>query len=672
VLVVVLDNRITAMTGHQPSPSSPGEDRASGERPSPEAVARALGIRSVHTVDPNDLKGAVTTLVRAKKERGLCVVVARRDCAIVKFRDEGAAPVRRRYEVDPDRCRHCGHEADGLFCGQGPVKEYERAMILRRILDQDSDGLPMPAAVEREAPCSVACPANICVQGYVGRIAGGRYAEALALIRKRNPLPVVSSRVCHRPCEKVCTRSVSDGTIAINDLKRWLVDWEMANPSQDIRTPCGPSTGRRVAVVGSGPSGLACAHELRVRGHDVVVLDEHDVPGGLLVQGIPEHRLPREVLSYETDWIFNHGIEFRGNVRLGRDATVKGLLEDGFDAVYLGIGAMSGLPLGVPGGDLTGNLDALDLLRKYHRGERIEARGKRFLVVGGGDAALDVSRTLLRLGAASVRLVYRRSREEMPAHPEEIDAAEKEGVELLTRVAPVRVLGGERVEGLRLIGTEPGPPDDSGRRTPLPVGGSETEVAADFVVAAVGQRPDLSYLDVELALASDGSVAVDAETGASSTPGVFAGGDVTSGPKTVIHAIGEGRRAAYGIDLRLSPDGAVVEPVQFLNPEGMSFFMPRNLIEEPGHRATLRPASERSRDHQDVVVPLTEQEAREEAARCLLCSMCRSCSACTDLFGCPAFLEVDGQIVIDESLCNGCGVCVTFCPNGAIREVPEA
>ena len=140
----------------------------------------------------------------------------------------------------------------------------------------------------------------------------------------------------------------------------------------------------------------------------------------------------------------------------------------------------------------------------------------------------------------------------------------------------------------------------------------------------------------------------------------------------MIHAIAEGRRAAYGIDLRLSPDGAVVEPVQFLSPEGMSFFMPRNLIEEPGHRAALRPAPERSRDHHDVVIPLTEQEAREEAARCLLCSMCRSCSACTDLFGCPAFLEVDGRIVIDESLCNGCGVCVSFCPNGAIREVPEA
>jgi indolepyruvate ferredoxin oxidoreductase alpha subunit len=672
VVVVVLDNRVIAMTGLQPSPSTPRrDDSPAGDRPSPEAVARALGIRSVHTVDPNDLKTTVAALREAKRERGPSVIVARRDCAIVKFREEGAAPVRRRYVVDSDRCRHCGHESDGLFCGQGPVEEYERAMVLRRILDQDPGGRPVPTEVEREPPCSVACPVNICVQGYVGRIAGGRYAEALALIRKRNPLPVVSSRVCHRPCEKVCTRAVSDGPIAINDLKRWLADWEMAHPSEETRTPMRPSTGKRVTVVGAGPSGLACAHELRVRGHDVVLMDEHDVPGGVLVQGIPEHRLPREVLSYETDWILSHGIEFRGGVRLGRETTVKGLLEDGFDAVYLGVGAMSGLPLGVPGDDLPGNVEAWDLLRRYHREERIETEGKGFLVVGGGDAALDAARTLVRLGAASVRLVYRRSREEMPAHPEAVDAAEKEGVELLTRMAPVLVLGTSRVEGLRLIKTQPGPPDESGRRAPVPVPGSEVEIATDFVVAAVGQRPDLSFLDVELALTPEGSIRVDTETGATSLPGVFAGGDVTPGPKTVIHAIADGRRAAYGIDLTLSPESTAVEPVEFLNPEGLSFFIPRNLMAEPGHRAALRPESERRRDHDDIVVPLTEQEAREEAARCLLCSMCRSCSACTDLFGCPAFREEDGRIVIDESLCNGCGVCVAFCPNGAIREVAE-
>jgi len=672
VVVVVLDNRITAMTGHQPSPSTPTRTAdTKGEGPSPEAVARALGISNVHTVDPNDLKSTVEALLEAKRTKGPCVVVARRDCAISKFREQSTTPVHRRFEVDPSRCRHCGHEAKGLFCGQAPLKEHERAMVLRRILDQDAGGTPRPAAVEREPPCSVACPANICVQGYIGKIAGGRYAEALALIRKRNPLPVVSSRVCHRPCENVCTRAVSDGPIAINDLKRFLVDQEMAGGGEAPHTETLPASGKRVAVVGAGPSGLACAHELRVRGHDVVILDEDDRPGGMLVQAIPNYRLPRDVLSYETDWILGHGIQFKGGRRLGREATVRGLLDDGFDAVYLGVGAMAGQPLGVAGDDLPGNVEALELLRRHHRGGEVEAEGKRFGVVGGGDAALDVARTLVRLGASSVRIVYRRGREEMPAHAEEVTAAETEGVDLSMRLAPVAVVGSDRVTALRVVETEPGPPDESGRRAPVPVPGSESEIPADCIVAAVGQRPDLSCLDVELTLTSGGAVEVDPVTGATSLPGLFAGGDVTPGPKTVIHAIAEGRRAAYGIDLLLAPEGSVVEPVEFLDAGEFSFFVPRNMTAEPGHRAALRPAAERCGDEQDVVVPLTEQQAREEAARCLLCAMCSSCSACTDLFGCPAFREEDGRMVIDEFLCNGCGVCVSFCPNGAIHEVAE-
>ena len=205
----------------------------------------------------------------------------------------------------------------------------------------------------------------------------------------------------------------------------------------------------------------------------------------------------------------------------------------------------------------------------------------------------------------------------------------------------------------------------------MPIPGSEREIPTDRVVAAVGQRAELSCLDVEPALTASGAVEVDRLTGATSAPGLFAGGDVTPGPKTVIHAIAEGRRAAYGIDLMLAPEGRVVEPVEFLDASEFSFFVPRNLVEEPGHRAALRPAAERSRDERDVVVPLTEQEAREEAARCLLCAMCSSCSACTDIFGCPAFREQDGRIVIDHRLCSGCGVCVSFCPNEAIREVRE-
>ena len=285
------------------------------------------------------------------------------------------------------------------------------------------------------------------------------------------------------------------------------------------------------------------------------------------------------------------------------------------DALNQQIGAMAAQPLGVPGDDLPGNSRALDLLREYHRGEPAEFKGKRALVVGGGDAALDAARTLVRLGASSVCILYRRSREEMPAHSEEVDAAESEGVDLLTRMLPVRVLGEERVEGLVAIRTEPGPPDESGRRSPVKVSGSEIEIASEIIVSAVGQRPDLSFLDADIGRDADGSILIDAETGATSAAGVFAGGDLTPGPKTVIHAIADGRRAAYGIDLHLAEEGSAVVPLEFMSTEDPSFFTPRNLVVEPGHKTSLRPAGERRGDHQDVVIPLGEREALGALAR---------------------------------------------------------
>jgi indolepyruvate ferredoxin oxidoreductase alpha subunit len=663
VVVMILDNRVTAMTGHQPSPTSPG---AVG--PDLEAVVRAIGAKRVAVVDPHDLGASARALLDAKRQRGLSVVIARRDCAIVRFREEGTKPRRRKFAVDPTRCRHCGHEAKGLHCGQGPLKEVERAQVFRRILNQAPGTEPIPTPVPLEAPCAVACPANICVQGYVGRIAAGRFAEALALIRVRNPLPVVSSRVCHRPCEQVCTRAATDGPIAINDLKRFLVDEEMAGRVVAPPVSVGPPTGRRVAVVGAGPSGLACAHELRRRGHAVTVFDEHHEPGGLLAQGIPEHRLPRDVLRHEIAFVLGHGIEFRGGVRLGRDTTVAALRGEGFDAVYLGIGAMKGLAFGVPGSELPGTLDALDFLRHHHRGERCTVP-ERVLVVGGGDAAVDAARTMLRLGARQVSIVYRRSREEMPAHRQEVDAAEAEGISILTHRQPVRVLGDDRVRGLEVLRTEPGAPDGSGRRRPVPVPGSGTVLPADAVVAAIGQRPESDGLDAALDRDDEGHVRVDPATGATNLPGIFAGGDVTPGPKTVIHAIAAGRRAAFGIDLLIARAGTPVEPVETIDARNLSYFVPRSLLPEPGHRAGLRPAAERRADHADVVTPLTKAEAREEAARCLLCAMCSSCAACTDIFGCPALREENGRMTIDGSLCTGCGVCVSFCPNGAIHEV---
>jgi NADPH-dependent glutamate synthase beta subunit-like oxidoreductase len=255
----------------------------------------------------------------------------------------------------------------------------------------------------------------------------------------------------------------------------------------------------------------------------------------------------------------------------------------------------------------------------------------------------------------------------MPAHSEEVAAAGEEGVSIRLHMAPLGATG----KGLQVIRTEPGSPDESGRRSPVPVPGSEEEIAADLVVAAIGQRPELSFLGGALQLTDDGSLQVDPESGATSMQGIFAGGDITPGPKTVIHAIADGRKAAWGIDLHLAKDATTVAPVEFLDLQELSIAPPAGLAAEPSHRITLRPAAERVGDSDDVVVALSEEQAREEAARCLVCAMCSSCSACTDLFGCPAFREEEGRMVIEEKLCSGCGVCVTFCPNGAIREVVE-
>jgi hypothetical protein len=322
-VVVVLDNRVTAMTGHQPSPMT-AEGRQDG--PSPEAVARGLGIKQVTVVDPHDLKATVQAFQDAGREPGVSLIVTRRECAIVRFRQEPASPTRR-FAIDSERCRHCGHDAAGLHCGQQPQVEHERAMVWRRIIGQEAGVPPLPAAVGPEPPCSLACPAGICVQGYVSRTAAGRYAEALSTIRRHNPLAAVSARVCHRPCEQVCIRRDIDGAVAVNDLKRFLTDWEQMHTDQSPLLPLTEASGHRVAVVGAGPSGLACALELRLRGHEVVLLDEHDSTGGLLTQAIPAHRLPRPVLDLETDWILAHGVELLSGIRVGRDTTISRLLD---------------------------------------------------------------------------------------------------------------------------------------------------------------------------------------------------------------------------------------------------------------------------------------------------------------------------------------------------------
>jgi indolepyruvate ferredoxin oxidoreductase alpha subunit len=681
MVLVILDNQVTAMTGFQESPTvelSGGEARREISIPE---VVKALGVQHLELVDPYDLPASVQAFERARDATGVSVVVVQRACGTYLAKVTGAPAAPPVYEIDHDRCQSCGREARGHRCSQGTTEGYERHMARSRALQAlpgqqlgAAEAALSPVAV---APCSAVCPLHICVQGYVGHVASGEYREAWQMIMAKNPLPDVVCRVCHHPCESVCPRAELDEPIAINELKRYVMDWVAAQGDLLYDPPREPEHGRKVAVVGAGPAGLAAAHDLRLRGYGVTLFDAEERPGGLLRTGIPAFRLPAEALERDVKRILELGVEFRGGLRLGEDLSLRELLEQqGHDAVFLGLGAHRGLQLELPGEDGNGPpsvTDALGLLRAIKLGLEPPI-GKRVAVVGGGNAAVDAARTVLRRGAEQVTVVYRRRRQEMPALISEIEAAEAEGVQLMLQHQPLSILRGRRA-GLEVVRTEPGDPDRSGRRRPVPVGGSETLVPADQVVVAIGQAPDPRATpdgDHDLDREADGSLRVDPETGRTSHERIFAGGDVVWGERTVTWAMAAGQRAAWGIDCALrGPEQANLRPPPPRTEKAEVAAWPlakRADSGAPRQRPPEQHPQTRKAGFEEVVGTLTEAAARAEADRCLVCGLCGNCRACLDLFGCPAFyLADDGRPQIDPALCTGCGVCADFCPNQAIK-----
>ncbi|MGA6992923.1 MAG: FAD-dependent oxidoreductase, partial [Candidatus Deferrimicrobiaceae bacterium] len=368
-------------------------------------------------------------------------------------------------------------------------------------------------------PGQLACPAGVDVQGYLGLARLGHYREALRLIRERNPLPVVCGRVCVRKCEAACRRNLVDESVGINHVKRFVSGHASVHPDRL------PPTGKRVAVVGGGPAGLTCAYYLSLRGHSVAIHEAMPRLGGMLRYGIPAYRLPREELDADIDVILSLGVEIVGNRKLGRDFTLLGLREEGFHAIFLAPGAPLGKKLGIPGEDASGVESALDFLRDTELHGPRDLHG-RVVVVGGGNSAVDAARTAVRCGAEEVEILYRRSRREMPAFHEEVDAAEQEGVRLTTLVAPGSVIRDAvtgRLTGIRCVRMELGEPDRSGRRRPLPVEGSEFEVPCSFVFPALGQEtdPDLFSRQPEggrPAVGPPGTIEADATTMACRLP----------------------------------------------------------------------------------------------------------------------------------------------------------
>ena len=400
------------------------------------------------------------------------------------------------------------------------------------------------------APCKGACPAHISVQGYVALIREGKYQEALNLIRRDNPLPAVCGRVCTHPCETVCKRSEVDEPIAIKDLKRVASDFEY-NSGKKVFPEMKEKRREKVAIVGSGPAGLSAAYYLAVEGYQVTIFEALPVAGGMLTVGIPSYRLPREIIDYEIDYIREMGVDIELNTSIGSDFTLQELKDQGYTSVFIAVGAHKGIDLNIEGEDLEGVYSGVDFLRNAALGNEPPV-GERVAVIGGGNVAIDAVRTALRLGAREASIIYRRSENEMPAYEEEIEEAIEEGVKFNYLTTPTRFIGdgNGRFKAVELIRMELGDADQSGRRRPIPVAGSEYTMEADTVITAIGQSV-FSGFDPEeagLELTRRGTYSVDPVSLQSSVPWVFCGGDAVSGPATVIEAVATGREAAVSID----------------------------------------------------------------------------------------------------------------------------
>lgn len=525
----------------------------------------------------------------------------------------------------------------------------------------------------KRAPCGLACPAGVDAQGYVLLISQGKFKEALELVRQKVPFPGIIGRVCPHPCETACNRGKVDEPIAICDLKRFVADYEMSVGAEEI-TPAPRTREERVAVIGSGPGGLTAAHDLVEMGYGVTVFEALPVPGGMMAVGIPEYRLPREVLRKEIEAIQKLGVELKLSSPVGKDGlSLEALSKQGYKAILVAVGAHVSMRLDIPGEELEGVYHGVSFLRDVSLGKEVWV-GERVAIIGGGNVAIDAARTALRLGAKEVVIVYRRSRQEMPASDEEIEDAEHEGVKINYLAAPVRVLGQQgKVTGVECIRMELGEPDASGRRRPIPIEGSEFALDTDMLVPAIGQTPDLSFLpeDHKFNITRWGTFEVAPVSLSTNIPGVFACGDTVSGPATVVEAIGAGSRAAIAIDCYLR--GEEVElaeellPLKSVEIEDMDISDVVSKNRQPMPRLPLR---ERAGGFKEVNLGFSEQVAIEEASRCLNCGVCAWCRQCEK--ACPyGVIEItpngtEGMGVarfdIDLGECIFCGLCIEACP----------
>ena len=509
---------------------------------------------------------------------------------------------------------------DAALCGLGQTAPNPVLSTIRYFRDEYEAHIRdkrCPASVCSalfKSPCQHTCPVGMDIPAYVALVRANRIDDAYKVLKRTNPFPAVCGRVCSHPCQAKCRRGQLDEPVAIRHIKRFVTD----HAERPLVRKLPVTREERVAVVGAGPSGLTAALELKKRGYAVTVFEGMSEPGGMLRWGIPEYRLPRDVLREEIQDILDTGVELHTNSKIGRDVTFKKLLE-GHEAVYVAVGAQKSMRLNIEGEEIRGVHGAVELLRKINQGDKVKI-GKRVVVIGGGNSAVDAARTAMRLGALKVIIAYRRERKDMPALPEEIEAALQEGIELKELVAPVRILEQDgRVSGIELCRMELGEFDRSGRKKPKAIEGKQLKVKADTVISAVSQEAELEFLE-KCDVRTDGSrIRVDRLQG-TDNPRIFAGGDVVTGPAMVIDAIRAGQEAARSIDEFLRAEkgeSAWVPP-----PEEEIEIPPA--VEEEAVECPQTPMPElsartRRRDFREVEKGYTRKMALSEACRCLRC-----------------------------------------------------
>ena len=582
-----------------------------------------------------------------------------------------------RAHVDKDNCVACGKCVE--VCPAGAVKLGQKLCTKNGEVEYPKQELPTGLKWGKDkwnpdyvtdnrknchesgtAPCKTACPAHIAIQGYIKLAKEGRYLDALKLIKQDNPFPSVCGYVCNRRCEAACTRGSLDKALAIDEIKKFIAEQDLKSeeryiPEKLYRRPVDIPYEQKVAIIGAGPAGLSCAYYLARMGYtNVTVFDRNPAPGGMLVMGIPSYRLDRSALKGEIEVLEKMGVHFRMNTEIGKDITIQQLRDEGYKGFYVAIGAQKSSKLRIPGEDLTGVYGGVDFLREVNLGNKPEI-GKKCAVIGGGNVAMDVCRTAVRLGAETT-VIYRRSEDEMPADKEEVAEAREEGVKFCFLNAPVEILGNDgKVCGLKVEIMELGEPDEKGRRSPVGTGKFET-IEVDSVLAAVGQSIDWGSLDIgELKTGKKGNAIADPVTYQTEQKDIFVGGDVYTGPKFAIDAIAAGREGAESLH-------------RFVN-EGQSLTIGRNLREfyeldkdnllidmdcfdRPARQAICHDASKAKTFEHDRLT-FTEEQVKAEASRCLGC----------------------GVSVVDRNRCIGCGLCTTRCMFDAIhlqRDVPEA